>query len=79
MFLESIANEIAASIARVMSYQSRKMMEDQLGRLSTRFRRWPGRQILTVTMIFFNQRWLDYAGVTTEDVRDWGWRRHAPR
>ena len=22
---------------------------------------------------FFNQRWLDYTGLTTEQARDWGW------
>jgi formate hydrogenlyase transcriptional activator len=22
---------------------------------------------------FFNQRWLDYTGLTTEEARDWGW------
>src|SRR5258708_38865387 len=22
---------------------------------------------------FFNQRWLDYAGLTIEDVQNWGW------
>ena len=23
--------------------------------------------------VFFNQRWLDYTGLTTEQARDWGW------
>jgi len=23
--------------------------------------------------LFFNQRWLDYTGLTTEQARDWGW------
>jgi PAS domain-containing protein len=22
---------------------------------------------------FFNQRWLDYTGLTAEQARDWGW------
>jgi PAS domain-containing protein len=22
---------------------------------------------------FFNQRWLDYTGLSAEQVRDWGW------
>ena len=22
---------------------------------------------------FFNQRWLDYTGLTLEQARDWGW------
>jgi PAS domain-containing protein len=23
---------------------------------------------------FFNQRWLEYTGLSTEQARDWGWR-----
>ena len=72
-FLESIRNQIAASIMRVMSYQSHKMMEDQLRAI-----------VHTIPALawtanpggdndFFNQRWLDYAGVTSEEVQDWGW------
>src|SRR5580704_15708232 len=47
---------------------------NNFARLSKRFQHWFGLPGRTVPE-FFNRRWVDYAGLSYDEARDWGWEK----
>ena len=73
MFLSSITTEIGAAMARAVAYLSRKGMEDQLRAIVHTIPALAWTANPDGETDFFNQRWLDFAGISIKDVLNWGW------